>query len=55
LELDSENLDDLNMDKYVNVELEDDFFKKLNENEDPYKSLLEEIQIPLSIYKQHFE
>lgn len=54
LELDNDSLAEMNIKKFVNVELEDSFFKRLMENEHPYKGLFGEVKIPLNIYNNHF-
>jgi predicted NACHT family NTPase len=54
LELESKSFAESNMKKYVNIELEDNFFKKLIESEQLYKGLFSEVKIPLIIYNNHF-
>jgi hypothetical protein len=54
LELDYESHSEMNIKKYINVELEDNFFKMLLENEKLYEGLFSEVKIPLNVYNNHF-
>ena len=54
LDLDNESHSEMNIKKYVNVELDDSFFKRLIENEQLYEGLFSEVKIPLNVYNNHF-
>lgn len=44
----------MNLNTFVNIEFTDDFFEELDENEIHYKTVIEELKIPSSIYHKHF-
>lgn len=55
LDIDNDSLKEMNIKKFVNIELENSYFKKLLETEQPYKGLFNEVKIPLNIYNKHFK
>ena len=55
LEIDHDDHLEMNVLKFINIELEDVFSRKLKENESSYANELRELRIPLNVYQNSFQ